>query len=96
MARCVLAQALQELVRSGADDVKTAALETVGNLAFCRANRPAILAAPALRDWLARLAQDKVSASTAPARPVTCPAMLGVRDFGRALLERQCTVDLAM
>ncbi|BDA47659.1 probable calcium-independent phospholipase A2-gamma at C-terminar half [Coccomyxa sp. Obi] len=53
-------QALQELVRSGADDVKTAALETLGNLAFCRDNRSVVLAAPGLRDWLARLAQDKV------------------------------------
>ncbi|EIE23713.1 hypothetical protein COCSUDRAFT_41874 [Coccomyxa subellipsoidea C-169] len=53
-------QALQELVRSGADDVKTAALETLGNLAFCRDNRAAVLGAPGLRDWLARLAQDKV------------------------------------
>ena len=53
-------QALQDLVRSGADDVRCGALETLGNLAFCRANRPTLLAAEGLRDWLARLAQDKV------------------------------------
>lgn len=47
-------------MRSGADDVKTAALETLGNLAFCRDNRAAVLGAPGLRDWLARLAQDRV------------------------------------
>jgi hypothetical protein len=51
-------------VRSGADDVKTAALETLGNLAFCRDNRAAVLGAPGLRDWLARLAQDRVSLLT--------------------------------
>lgn len=50
-------------MRSGADDVKTAALETLGNLAFCRDNRAAVLGAPGLRDWLARLAQDKVGPS---------------------------------
>ena len=54
-------QALQDLVRSGADDVRCGALETLGNLAFCRANRPTLLAAEGLRDWLARLAQDKVA-----------------------------------
>ena len=47
-------------MRSGADDVRCGALETLGNLAFCAANRPALLAAPGLRDWMGRLAQDKV------------------------------------
>ena len=51
-------------MRSGADDVKTAALETLGNLAFCRDNRAAVLGAPGLRDWLARLAQDRVGLLT--------------------------------
>lgn len=70
-------QALQELVRSGADDVKTAALETLGNLAFCRDNRPVVLAAAGLRDWLARLAQDKVSItqSIAPFQPMRANQM---------------------
>lgn len=59
-------QVLQELVRSGADDVKTSALETLGNLAFCRGNRAAILGAEGLKDWLARLAQDKVGHNLMP------------------------------
>ena len=53
-------QALNAAVRSGADDVKAAALETLGNLAFARPNRVVLLACEGLREWLARLAEAQV------------------------------------
>ena len=53
-------QALNAAVRSGADDVKAAALETMGNLAFARPNRVVLLACEGLREWLARLAEAQV------------------------------------
>ena len=57
-------QALNAAVRSGADDVKAAALETMGNLAFARPNRVVLLACEGLREWLARLAEAQVRAGT--------------------------------
>ncbi|KAK9820032.1 hypothetical protein WJX72_005289 [[Myrmecia] bisecta] len=53
-----LQASLMELIRSGADDVKAAALETLGNLAFCLANRAIFLMTPGLRPLLSRLAQS--------------------------------------
>ena len=47
---------LQELIRSGPDDVKCCALETVGNLAFPPDNRSKFLAAPAFHELLCRMA----------------------------------------
>lgn len=57
-------QALNAAVRSGADDVKAAALETMGNLAFARPNRVVLLACEGLREWLARLAEAQACAGT--------------------------------
>jgi hypothetical protein len=53
------AQALVGAVRSGADDVRAAALETMGNLAFARPNRAVLLACEGLLDRLARLAEGQ-------------------------------------
>ena len=53
-------QALAELVRSGNDDVKIGALETLGNLAFHPQNRAAFLADADLLEWISRLARDQV------------------------------------
>lgn len=49
---------LQELIRSGSDDVRAAALEAVGNMAFQRPNRAIFLATEGLRELLTRLAQS--------------------------------------
>lgn len=51
---------VQELVRSGADDVKTATLETIGNLAFAHANKVSFLHTAGLLAWLSRLAKGQV------------------------------------
>lgn len=50
----------QDLIRSGADDVKTAALETLGNLAFVRENKVTFLHSPGLLSWLNSLARGQV------------------------------------
>lgn len=64
------AQALNSAVRSGADDVKAAALETLGNLAFAQPNRAVLAACEGLRDWLARLAE--VQAGLCPQFDMIC------------------------
>lgn len=56
----VALQALAELVRSGTDDVKVGALETVGNLSFQLENRVIFLADADLLKWISRLARDQV------------------------------------
>ncbi len=53
-------QALTELVRSGTDDVKIGALETIGNLSFQVENRATFLADADLLGWIYRLARDQV------------------------------------
>lgn len=53
--------ALQEAVQSGTDDVKAAALEVVGNLAYPLPNREPLLATPGLREWLIRLASPSLA-----------------------------------
>jgi len=53
---------VQELMRTGSDDVRAAALEVVGNLAFCAANRAGLLAADGLLPLVVRLvASDEAS-----------------------------------
>ena len=47
---------MQELVRSGADDVKSKALQAAGNLAFCQLNRDLILASEGFKEVMVRLA----------------------------------------
>jgi hypothetical protein len=47
-------------VRSGADEVKTKSLETIGNLAFARENKVTFLHTPELLSWLIRLAKGQV------------------------------------
>ena len=54
--------AVQELMRTGSDDVRAAALEVVGNLAFCAANRAGLLATDGLLPLVVRLvASDEAS-----------------------------------
>ena len=53
-------QALAELVRSGTDDVRICALETVGNLSFQVENRAIFMADPEMLEWISRLARDQV------------------------------------
>ena len=50
-------------MRSGADDVKRGALETIGNLAFARRNRATLLGTAGLLTWLSRLAQGQAPPS---------------------------------
>ena len=47
-------------MRSGNDEVKVGALETLGNLAFQPQNRAAFLADADLLEWISRLARDQV------------------------------------
>lgn len=58
----------QELIRSGAHDVQAVALETVGNLAFCRPNRATFLHTPHLRERIIQLAMGEVGAATSSVR----------------------------
>ena len=60
-------QALAELVRSGTDDVRISALETVGNLSFQVENRVIFLADAELLEWIYRLARDQVHLCNFPA-----------------------------
>ena len=53
---------LQEVVRTGNDDLKCAALETVGNLAFCAGNRVKFLDTTAFMKRLLLLAENKAGA----------------------------------
>ena len=50
--------AVQELIRSGADDVKSKALQTAGNLAFCRENRSLLLQAEGFKEVMVRMADQ--------------------------------------
>ena len=54
--QCVCA--VQELIRSGADDVKSKALQTAGNLAFCRENRSLLLQAEGFKEVMVRMADQ--------------------------------------
>ena len=50
--------AVQELIRSGADDVKSKALQTAGNLAFCHENRSLLLQAEGFKEVMVRMADQ--------------------------------------
>ena len=54
----IAACAVQELIRSGADDVKSKALQTAGNLAFCHENRDPILQAEGFKEIMVRMADQ--------------------------------------
>ena len=54
--QCVCA--VQELIRSGADDVKSKALQAAGNLAFCRENRTLLLQAEGFKEVMVRMADQ--------------------------------------
>ena len=54
----IAACAVQELIRSGADDVKSKALQTAGNLAFCHENRSPILQAEGFKEIMVRMADQ--------------------------------------
>ncbi|KAK9839624.1 hypothetical protein WJX81_001442 [Elliptochloris bilobata] len=77
-------KALNAAVRSGADDVKAAALETMGNLAFARPNRAVFLACEGLRDWLARLAEAQLGV-VAPRVRMAATRHLAVLGEGEAV-----------
>lgn len=66
---------VQELIRSAAHDVQAAALETLGNLAFCRPNRATFLHTPHLRERLAQLALGTVGAATSHVRSAAVRAL---------------------
>ena len=51
-------------MRSGTDDVRISALETVGNLSFQVENRAIFLADADLLEWIYRLARDQVHLHT--------------------------------
>lgn len=70
--------AFQDLARSGADDVKTAALETIGNLAFARENKVVFLQTPGLLSWLNRLARGQVGGVSQKAVQITAIRALAV------------------
>lgn len=53
--------AVQDLIRSGADDVKSKALQTAGNLAFCPENRALLRKAEGFREIVLRLADDSAA-----------------------------------
>lgn len=69
---------LQDLARSGADDVKTAALETIGNLAFARENKVTFLHTPGLLAWLNRLARGQVGGVSQKGVQITATRALAV------------------
>lgn len=73
----------QDLVRSGADDVKTATLETIGNLAFARANKVSFLHTAGLLSWLSRLAKGQVGGVSQKSVQVTATRALAI--LGAAL-----------
>lgn len=52
---------MQELIRSGADDVKSKALQTAGNLAFCPENRMLLRKAEGMREIMLRLADNSAA-----------------------------------
>jgi len=70
--------ALQALVRSGADDVKTKSLETIGNLAFARENKVTFLHTPELQSWLVRLARGQVGGVLQKAVQITAIRVLAI------------------
>ncbi|KAL3158161.1 hypothetical protein ABBQ32_011753 [Trebouxia sp. C0010 RCD-2024] len=88
-----LLAALQELIRSGADDVKSKALQTAGNLAFCQENRQLILRAEGFKDIIVRMAdQGGVVKHETRMSAIRALAILGQNDevrkaVGRAPME---------
>ena len=52
---------MQELIRGGADDVKSKALQTAGNLAFCAENRTLLRKAEGMREIMLRLADSSAA-----------------------------------
>ena len=79
-------QALAELVRSGTDDVRISALETVGNLAFQVENRAVFLADAELLEWVNRLARDQVPLHSAPALAAYPLQQQGQQDLTKLFL----------
>ena len=65
-------------MRSGADDVKTATLETIGNLAFARANKVTFLHTAGLLTWLSRLARGQVGGVSQRSVQVTAIRALAI------------------
>lgn len=59
---------VQELIRNGAHDVQAGALETLGNLAFCRPNKATFLHTTHLLSRISQLALGTMSATTAQVR----------------------------
>ena len=66
---------LQELVKSGAQDVQAGALETIGNLAFCRANRYLVLHTATLMQRLRQIAHSSLGTTTTLGRHAACRAL---------------------
>ncbi|KAL3136744.1 hypothetical protein ABBQ38_005460 [Trebouxia sp. C0009 RCD-2024] len=83
----------KELTRSGADDVKSKALQTAGNLAFCQENRQLILRAEGFKEIMVRMAdQGGVVKHETRMSAIRALAILGQNDevskaVGRAPME---------
>lgn len=65
-------------MRSGADEVKTATLETIGNLAFARPNKVTFLQSPGLVSWLSGLARGQVGGVSQKSVRVTATRTLAI------------------
>lgn len=72
----------QELVKSGAQDVQAGALETIGNLAFCRANRYLIMHTPTLMQRLGQIAHSSLGTTTTLGRHAACRALAILGEIG--------------
>ena len=66
---------MQELVKSGAQDVQAGALETIGNLAFCKACRWRIMQTATLMQRLTAIAHGSLGATTTLGRHAACRAL---------------------
>ena len=62
-------------MKSGAQDVQAGALETIGNLAFCRANRYLIMHTPMLMQRLTQIAHSSMGTTTTLGRHAACRAL---------------------
>lgn len=89
--QCVCA--VQELIRSGADDVKSKALQTAGNLAFCHQNRSLLLQAEGFKEVMVRMAdQGAVVKHEVRMSAIRALAILGELSLMNAVLMRQQSV----
>ena len=85
-------------MRTGSDDVRAAALEVVGNLAFCAANRAGLLATDGLLPLVVRLvasdeASTKAIVRTAAIRALAILGELTLRALFPCMLGAQTRIS---